>query len=59
MNDFDELCNIFVKDPYDTLEDLYINDIRNPLGATLFDKDEPLIDRVLTKLDSREKKKIK
>lgn len=58
LSDFDELCNVFIKDPYDTLEDLYINDIRNPMGATLFDREEPLIERVISKLESREKKKI-
>ena len=59
MNDFDAICNIFIKNPYNTLEDLYLNDIRDPIGVSIHENDEILIDRVLSIINSNEKKKIK
>ncbi len=53
LNEFDNVCGIFINNPYDTLDDLYINDIRDPIGSRISDNDELLIDRVITKIESK------
>lgn len=58
-NDLEELYSVFLNDPYKTLDDLYINGIRDPEDISLDNKDELLIDRVISKIERNKKREIK
>ena len=59
IDEFNNICNIFLTNPYQTLDDLYINDIRNPQGVYYTDTDEALYNRVITRIESNNKRTIK
>ena len=57
-----ELCDIFLKDPYQTLEGLYLNEIRDRQGAYLinnYNTDCKIIDYVFSRIVENGKREIR